>query len=432
VLGSGVMTRSPQAQGCLATAASRTAAGHQVLIVAAPPSRSAPPAPRRSSSAGRGATIAEAFLNRRISSAYRKPDTHWQHPAALTDRMIRSEPARTTARRTRSPASSSSSAVPTIGITIYGCGQDEAALFREMALRLGVVPTITEAAVSEGNVGLAFGNRCISIDHKTRVTNSTLLALSEAAVTYISTRSVGYDHIDVEYAEAVGISVETVAYSPDSVADYTLMLMLMAVRHAKSVVKRADLHDYRLHDVRGKELRDLTVGVIGTGRIGAAVMDRLRGFGCRILAYDTRPKTPADYVSLGELLEQSDVVTLHTPLTVETHHLLDRHRIERMKHGAVIINTGRGALLDTEALVSALESGRSGGAALDVLEGEEGIFYADCSDKPIESRLLLRLHELPNVLVSPHTAYYTDHALSDTVEHSLSNCLAFAGRDQHA
>ena len=102
-----------------------------------------------------------------------------------------------------------------------------------------------------------------------------------------------------------------------------------------------------------------------------------------------------------------------------------------MKHGAVIVNTGRGALLDTEALVSALESGRLGGAALDVLEGEEGIFYADCSDKPIESRLLLRLHKLPTVLISPHTAYYTDHALSDTVEHSLTNCLNFAGRDQH-
>jgi D-specific alpha-keto acid dehydrogenase len=123
-----------------------------------------------------------------------------------------------------------------MGITIYGCGQDEAALFREMAPRLGVVPTITEASVSEGNIELALGNRCISIGHKTQVTNSTLLALSEAGVAYISTRSVGYNHIDVEYAEAVGISVETVAYSPDSVADYTLMLMLMAVRHAKSVV----------------------------------------------------------------------------------------------------------------------------------------------------------------------------------------------------
>jgi D-specific alpha-keto acid dehydrogenase len=317
-----------------------------------------------------------------------------------------------------------------MGITIYGCGQDEAALFREMAPRLGIVPTITEAAVSEGNIGLALGNRCISIGHKTQVTNSTLRTLSEAGVTYISTRSVGYNHIDVDYANSVGISVETVAYSPDSVADYTLMLMLMAVRHAKSVIRRADVHDYRLNDVRGRELRDLTIGVIGTGRIGAAVIDRLRGFGCRILAYDTRPATSADYVSLGELLQQSDVVTLHTPLTAETHHLLDRRRIERMKHGAVIVNTGRGALLDTEALASGLESGRLGGAALDVLEGEEGIFYADCSEKPIESQLLLRLHKLPNVLISPHTAYYTDHALSDMVEHAMANCLKFTRESQ--
>jgi D-specific alpha-keto acid dehydrogenase len=318
-----------------------------------------------------------------------------------------------------------------MGITIYGCGQDEAALFRQMAPRLGVLPIITEAPLSDGNIGLALGNRCISIGHKTQVTNSTLLALSEAGVTYISTRSVGYNHVDVNYAESVGISVETVAYSPDSVADYTLMLMLMAVRHAKSVIRRTGVHDYRLNDVRGRELRDLTIGVIGTGRIGSAVMDRLRGFGCRTLAYDTRPTTAADYVSLHALLEQSDIVTLHTPLTADTHHLLDRHRIERMKHGAVIVNTGRGALLDTEALVSALESGRLGGAALDVLEGEEGIFYADCSDNRIENQLLLRLHRLPNVLISPHTAYFTDHALRDTVEHSLTNCLTFAGREQH-
>jgi D-specific alpha-keto acid dehydrogenase len=310
-----------------------------------------------------------------------------------------------------------------MGITIYGCGEDEAVLFQEMAPRLGVVPTITEAAVSEGNIHLALGNRCISVGHKTQVANSTLLALSQVGVTYISTRSVGYNHIDVHYAESVGISVETVAYSPDSVADYTLMLMLMAVRHAKSVIRRADVHDYRLNDVRGRELRDLTIGVIGTGRIGGAVIDRLRGFGCRTLAYDTRRGTSADYVPLSALLEQSDIVTLHTPLTEETHHLLDRRRIERMKHGAVVVNTGRGALLDTEALVSALERGRLGGAALDVLEGEEGIFYADCSGRPIESQLLLRLHKLPNVLISPHTAYYTDHALRDTVENSLTNCL---------
>ena len=344
--------------------------------------------------------------------------------------MTRCEPASPAAQRTRS-AASSASATPALGMTIYGCDQDEAALFREIAPRVGVLPTITEAAVSEGNVALARGNRCVSVGHKTPVTNATLLALSEAGVTYVSTRSVGHNHIDVSYAASVGISVETVAYSPGSVADYTLMLMLMVVRHVKSVIRRTEIHDYRLCDVRGRELRDLTIGVIGTGRIGGAVLDRLRGFGCRTLAYDVRPKTSADYVTLEALLEQSDIVTLHTPLTAATHHLLDRHRIERMKHGAVIVNTGRGALLDTEALVSALESGRWGGAALDVLEGEEGIFYADCSAKPIESQLLLRLHKLPNVLISPHTAYYTDHALSDTVEHSLTNCLNFAGRDQH-
>jgi len=235
----------------------------------------------------------------------------------------------------------------------------------------------------------------------------------------------------MKYAESVKLTVGNIAYSPDSVADYTLMLMLMAVRNAKSIIRRADTHDYRLSDVRGKELRDLVIGVIGAGRIGRAVMDRLRGFGCRILAYDSRSKIAADYVRLDELLQLSDIVTLHTPLNADTHHLLNRQRIAQMKDGAFVINTGRGSLLDTESLIPALESGRLGGAALDVLEGEEGIFYADCRNKPIESEPLLRLQKLPNVLISPHTAYYTDHALSDTVENSLINCLNFESVKQH-
>ena len=318
-----------------------------------------------------------------------------------------------------------------MGITIYGCGPDEAVLFRELAPRFGVMPTITETAVSEANIESAFGNRCISVGHKTQIANSTLFALGQAGVEYVSTRSIGYNHINVSYAKSIGITVENVAYSPDSVADYTLMLMLMAVRNAKSIIRRADVHDYRLNDVRGKELRDLTVGVIGTGRIGAAVVDRLRGFGCRILAYDNCPKIVADYVPLGELLELSDIVTLHTPLNPGTRHLLDRERIEQMKPGAFIINTGRGALLDTEALIPALESGRLGGTALDVLEGEEGIFYVDCRNKPIESKPLLRLQRLPNALISPHTAYYTDHALRDMVENSIINCLEFERGNRH-
>ncbi|MEV6907485.1 D-lactate dehydrogenase VanH [Amycolatopsis sp. NPDC051071] len=317
-----------------------------------------------------------------------------------------------------------------MGITIYGCGQDEAALFREMAPRFGVMPTITEAPVSEATVALASGNRCVSVGHKTRIADNALLALSRAGVTYISTRSIGYNHIDVEYAKSVGIYVENVAYSPDSVADYTLMLMLMAVRHVKSVLRRADVQDYRLHDVRGKELRDLTVGIIGTGRIGVAVMDRLRGFGCRVLAHDSRPSAAADYVPLDDLLQQSDIVTLHAPLNADTHHLLDRRRIGKMKHGAYVVNTGRGPLLETDALIEALESGALGGAALDVLEGEDGIFYADHRDKLLESDLLSRLQRLPNVIISPHTAYYTDRALRDTVENSIANCLNFEIRKQ--
>lgn len=294
-----------------------------------------------------------------------------------------------------------------------------------MAPRFGVVPTITKEAVSEANIDLAVGNRCISVGHKTQVTRATLVALSRAGVEYLSTRSVGCNHIDVSCAESVGISVGNVAYSPDSVADYTLMLMLMAVRHAKATIRRADAHDYRLSEIRGKELRDLTVGVVGTGRIGTAVIDRLRGFGCRVLTYDNRPKTSADCAPIDELLRHSDIVTLHTPLTAETRHLVDRRRIEQMKHGAFIVNTGRGPLIDTEALLPALESGRLGGAALDVLDGEEGIFYTDCRNKLIENRSLLRLQELPNVLISPHTAYYTDHALSDTIRNSILNCLDF-------
>ncbi|HEX4400214.1 MAG TPA: D-isomer specific 2-hydroxyacid dehydrogenase family protein [Galbitalea sp.] len=317
-----------------------------------------------------------------------------------------------------------------MGISIYGCGLDEADLFRAVAPGFGVTPRITTAALSEATIELVIGNRCISVDHKTQITNSTLRSLSEAGVVYISTRSTGHNHIDVDFARTVGICVEGVAYSPDSVADYTLMLMLMAVRNARSIVTRAEHHDFRLNEVRGKELRDMTVGVIGTGRIGAAVIDRLHGFECTVLAYDGNPKTSANYVPLDELLQRSDIVTLHTPLSADTQHLLDGQRIEQMKPGAFIINTGRGALVDTEALISALESGTLGGAALDVLEGEEGIFYTDRRPRPIDDGLFLRLQRLPNVLITPHTAYYTDHALADIVEKTLINCLEFEGR-QH-
>lgn len=322
-------------------------------------------------------------------------------------------------------------AEPAVGITVYGCAPDEAVLFRELAPRFGVTPTLTDAAVAADTVALAHGNQCISVGHKSPVTRSDLRALRGIGVTYISTRSVGFDHIDLESARTLGMIVENVAYSPDSVADFTLMLMLMAVRQTRSIVRNVDIQDYRLATQRGRELRDLTVGVVGTGRIGTAVIERLRGFGCRIVAHDTRPSVAVDYLPLTELLRHSDIVTLHTPLNSDTRHLLDPTRLGHLKRRAFVINTGRGPLVDTEALVSAVESGRLGGAALDVVEGEEGIFYADCRGRPLASDLLLRLQALPNVIITPHTAYYTDHALSDTVANSLTNCLTYTRRGHH-
>lgn len=310
-----------------------------------------------------------------------------------------------------------------IGITVFGCERDEAAMFSEISPRFGVVSTITSAPVAKCGAIAAYGNRCISVGHKSRITESNLIDLRKTGVKYISTRSIGFDHIDTKAALRMGIAVGNVEYSPDSVADYTLMLMLMAIRSAKSVVTGAESFDFRLGAVRGKELRDMTVGVVGAGRIGKAVIERLNGFGCRVLACSR--SRDAGYVPLNELLEQSDIVTLHAPLNADTYHMLGREQIKIMKRGAFLVNTGRGALVDTDELVKALETGKLGGAALDVLEGEEGIFYFDCSQRPVDNKFLSKLQKMPNVIITPHTAYYTGRALSDTVEKTILNCLNF-------
>jgi D-specific alpha-keto acid dehydrogenase len=314
-----------------------------------------------------------------------------------------------------------------VGITIYGCEQDEADLFDELCPRFGVVPTITSAAVSEASVISVPGNRCISVGHKSYISGPQLRALRETGVEYISTRSIGFDHIDLQAAEEAGITVDNVVYAPDGVADYTVMLILMAIRNVKEIVSAAERCDFRLGRTRGRDLRDLTVGVVGVGNIGTAVIRRLHGFGCRVLACDDDrdAAVPADLVALDDLLLESDVVTLHVPLNPDTHHIIGREQIEAMKPGAFLVNTGRGALVDTDALVAALEDGTLAGAALDVLEGEEGLFYFDCTHRPLDNKSLLRLQELPNAIVTPHTAFYTGRALYDTVEGTLANCLNF-------
>jgi D-specific alpha-keto acid dehydrogenase len=314
-----------------------------------------------------------------------------------------------------------------LGITVYGCEQDEADIFAEFSPRFGVVPTVTRAAVSETSVISVPGNRCISVGHKSEISRPILRALQQAGVEYISTRSIGFDHIDLRAADNLGITVENVVYAPDGVADYTLMLILMAIRNVTGIVSSAQKHDFRLSSSRGKDLCAMTVGVLGVGHIGNAVIRRLQGFGCRVLASSNRraDAAAAEFVSLDELLLESDVITLHLPLNAETRHVIGRKQVAMMKQGAFLINTGRGALVDTGALVVALEHGRLAGAALDVLEGEEGLFYVDCTTRPVDNHFLLRLQQLPNAIVTPHTAYYTERALYDTVERTLMNCLSF-------
>jgi D-specific alpha-keto acid dehydrogenase len=312
-----------------------------------------------------------------------------------------------------------------LGLTVYGCEQDEAHLFSELCPRFGVVPTLTSDTASASIISEP-GNRCISVGHKSEISGPTLRALHETGVEYISTRSIGFDHIDLGVANDLGITVENVIYAPDGVADYTLMLILMAIRHAREIISSAEKHDFRLSSVRGRELRDMTVGVLGAGHIGNAVIRRLQGFGCRVLAYSNRQtQAAAEFVSLDRLLVESDIVTLHLPLDAGTHHVIGRKQIAMMRDGAFLINTGRGALVDTGAMVAALETGRLGGVALDVLEGEEGLFYADCTTRPIDNHFLLRLLQLPNAIVTAHTAYYTERALYDTVERTLLNCVRF-------
>ena len=318
-----------------------------------------------------------------------------------------------------------------VGITVFGCEQDEANAFRALSPDFHIIPTLISDAISADNAKLAAGNQCVSVGHKSEVSEATILALRKVGVKYISTRSIGCDHIDTTAAERMGISVGTVAYSPDSVADYALMLILMTIRGAKPTIHAVAQQDFRLDCVRGKELRDMTVGVIGTGHIGQAVVKRLRGFGCHVLAYDNSRKMEADYVQLDELLKNSDIVTLHVPLCADTRHLIGQKQIGEMKQGAFLINTARGALVDTGALVEALESGKLGGAALDVLEGEDQFVYTDCSQKVLDHPFLSQLLRMPNVIITPHTAYYTERVLRDTTEKTIRNCLNFERSLQH-
>ncbi len=246
-------------------------------------------------------------------------------------------------------------------------------------------------------------------------------------VKYITTRSIGYDHIDLKKAKELKMRVSNTKYAPDGVSNYTVMLILMSLRNMSYILKCAEVQDYTLRKKIGKDLSSCTVGVIGTGQIGANVIRNLSGFGCEILAYDIYEKTglPCKYVSLEEIYEKSDVITIHTPATAESYHMINTESIAQMKKGVIIVNCARGSLIDTEALIDGLESGQVGGAALDVLEKEDGLYYYNRMGDVIENRAMAILRSFPNVILSPHTAFYTDQDVENMMRYNFDSLYRF-------
>jgi D-specific alpha-keto acid dehydrogenase len=318
-------------------------------------------------------------------------------------------------------------------LTVYGCEQDEAELFHALAPRVGVVAVTTPDPVSAASAERALGGRSVSVGHTSALSRDGLRALRAAGVEHVTTRSIGVDHVDLDAAAELGIAVQNVPYSPDGVADFTVMLILMVVRGSSASGGHSVGAGSTPDRTRGRDLRDMTVGVVGTGRIGTAVIRRLQGFGCRLLACTERRSatTAARHVALDRLLRESDVVTLHTPLTPRNHHLLGAAELASMPRGALLVNTGRGALVDTVALVEALERGQLGGAGLDVVEGEDDVVDPGRRERSAGSPVLHRLEQLPNVVVTPHIAYRTERTLRETVETTLAQCLDFERSRPH-
>ena len=303
---------------------------------------------------------------------------------------------------------------------------DEAEFFQKFAEKYQVELGICHDAPTMENAYLAEGYPYVSII-TTKIDEELMNRFHALGVKMISTRTIGYDHIDLEAARKCGISVGNVTYSPECVADYTVMLMLMSIRKMKRIMQREEINDFSLPGIQGKEMPNFTVGVIGTGRIGRAVIRDISGFGCKIYAYDQyendEVKKYAQYASLEEIYEKCDMITLHMPLTEANMHLIDAEAIQKMQDGVVLINTARGGLIDTKALIDGLESCKIGAAGLDVIEDEFGMYYFDRKADVLSKRDLYILRGFPNVIVTPHMAFYTDQAVSDMVKHSIESCM---------
>jgi D-lactate dehydrogenase len=297
-----------------------------------------------------------------------------------------------------------------------------------------------EAGLSTATAALAADAGAVCAFVNDRLDRPCLEALRRAGVGLVALRSAGFNHVDLAAARDLGLMVGRVpAYSPHAVAEHAVALILTLNRKTHRAYNRVREGNFALDGLLGFDLQGKTAGIVGTGQIGAVAARILSGFGCRLLAFDRR-ENPAclelgvRYVDKDELLARCDLVTLHCPLTPETHHFIDEAAVARMKRGAMLVNTSRGGVIDTRAVIRGLKSGQVGSLALDVYEEEGDLFFRDLSSSVIRDDVFARLLTFPNVLITGHQAFFTREALAGIAEATLANVTSFerTGRPLHA
>lgn len=284
-----------------------------------------------------------------------------------------------------------------------------------------------ETKLNADTVSLSHGYDGVCVFVNDTVSSEIIDKLYEYGVKFIALRCAGYNNVDLKHAHGKIHVFHVPAYSPYAVAEHTMAMLLTSIRRThKSYIRTKDFN-FSLNGLTGFDLHGKTMGVIGTGKIGKIFINICRGFGMNIIAYDKYPDTESDipYVSLDEIYEKSDIISLHCPLTRDTYHIIDEKTVEKCKKGVVILNTSRGALIDTEALLEGIKSRKIGAACLDVYEEESDFFFEDYSGHIVDDDKLARLISMPNVLVTSHQAFLTEEALSNIAETTIKNITDF-------
>lgn len=291
--------------------------------------------------------------------------------------------------------------------------------------------TFFEARLTPETMSLGRGFEAVCPFVNDYLSAEVIATLAEGRVRLLTLRSAGFNHVDLRAAKEHGITVARVpAYSPHAVAEHAMALVLTLNRSIHRAHARVREGNFSLDGLLGKDLHGKTIGVIGTGRIGTIFSRIAHGFGCRILAHDPEPNDEvralgASYVPLEEILSGSNIIALHLPLTPDTHHLIDASAVRRMKQGVMLVNTSRGGLVDTRAVIDGLKSERIGALALDVYEEEGDLFFEDLSSTVIHDDVFARLLTFPNVLITGHQGFFTREALENIAETTLANATAF-------